>query len=271
MSERLHQLLDVLLAAPVIGTMRRQRFDRAFERGDSPGVCRGVYESFGEATAALPDTLPTGYDNEAPAALYRDRMDRLFASDYPMMFWLAKAFDAGATRILDFGGHVGLSYYAYRKHLTYPDTLSWQVVDVPAVVAAGRTLARERDTIGALSFADSLANAADADVLFTAGCVQYLERTLAEQLIAMSKPPERVLVNLLPLHPTREYWTVQSISGAFCPYRIQKRVTFFDAMAAAGYEIEDTWDNPEKGCTIKFQPEFDIRGYAGAAFRRRFP
>ena len=40
---------------------------------------------------------------------------------------------------------MGVSYYAYQPYLTYPQGMTWQVCDVPAVVRTGRELASVRD------------------------------------------------------------------------------------------------------------------------------
>lgn len=269
MSDRVVQMIESALDVPGIAWWRRRRFEAGFRTGAYAGVCRGVYDTYAQAAAAAPAQRPLGYDHEGPAAMYRDRIDRVFPSDYPMLHWMGEAFANGATRVVDLGGHVGVSYYAYDRYLTYPRELSWQVIDVPAVAQAGRTLAATRDTRRALGFARDFGDAGPFDVLFTAGCVQYLEPTLAESLAAMPARPQWVFVNLLPLHEHRTYWTVQSIGEAFCPYRIERRSAFFDAMTALGYELCDTWVNPEKSCVVRFEPDYTIRGYVGAAFRLR--
>ncbi len=267
MSERLHQLLDKALTVPGLLQLRMRRFDAAFSQGRYGGVCRGVYKTYREAADAVPPTLPLGYDNPAAAAMYRDRLNRVWPSDYASMLWLEKTFRDGAARVLDLGGHVGVSYYAYQKYIVYPPELAWQVFDVPAVAAAGREIALERDTLHCLSFVDDFGAAADADVLFTSGCLQYLEESLASMLAPLPRLPLWVLVNLLPLHDSHEYWTVQSIGQALCPYRIQRRSVFLADLERLGYEVLDSWDNAEKRCQVAFSPEHKLDGYFGAAFR----
>jgi putative methyltransferase (TIGR04325 family) len=267
MSDRLHQMLDGALSVPGIRHWRIRRFDRAFSGGRYGGTCRGVYATYQQAVAAVPDTMPFGYDHDAPAGLYRDRLERVFPSDYAMMHWLDKAFDDGARRIFDLGGHVGVSYYAYQKYLRFPEALSWQLFDVPAVMTEARRLAAERDRLGALEFADRFEEVAHADVLFTSGCLQYLEQTLAEKLAPLPRRPRWVLVNLLPLHDTLAYWTVQSIGSALCPYRIQRQGDFIRSLEALGYEVCDVWENAEKRCQVAFAPEYSFDGYVGMALK----
>ncbi|MEO7363223.1 MAG: TIGR04325 family methyltransferase [Gemmatimonadaceae bacterium] len=269
MSNRVVQMVERALSLPGVSGWRQRHFDDGFRAGRFVGVCRGVYDTYEQAVNAAPESGPLGYDHEGPAAMYRDRIDRVFPSDYPMMLWLAKAFASGSARVLDLGGHVGISYYAFQPYVDYPAKLTWEVLDVPTVAKAGRELARSRDSRQSLGFVDSFDAAANVDVLFTAGCVQYLEQTLAEKLQTLAKRPEWVLVNLLPLHEERGFWTVQSIGEAFCPYRIERRAAFFEAIWAVGYDIVDSWENPEKSCIIMFDTAHTVRGYVGAAFRLR--
>ncbi len=269
MSQTLHETLDKALEIPPILNWRMKRHYAAFSKGQYGGSCRGLYKSYREAADAAPTTLPLGYDSAGPAAMYRDRLEQVFPSDYAMMLWLGKAFADGAKRLFDLGGHVGVGYYAYQRYLAYPEALSWQVFDVPAVIKVGKELALERDRRRALAFVDQFEQAGAADVLFTSGCLQYLEDTLAEKLATLPRKPRWLLVNLLPLHDHLAYWTVQSIGSAFCPYRIQRKSIFFSDLENLGYEVRDIWTNPEKRCEIAFHPEHSLNGYFGAALTLR--
>jgi len=265
MNGRLYETLNKIGHMPGVVQLRRRRFDSRFERGQAISCFRGVYDSYSQAVAAAPKAVAVGYDNAESANLYRDRLDKVYPSDYPMMMWLQKAFNEGARKVMDLGGHIGVAYYAYQRLIDFPRDLSWIVNDVPAVIESGRSEATERDPSGRLSFSEGFDVAADADLLFTAGCVQYLEDTLAQQLAALKRRPRWVLVNLLPLHETAEYWTVQSIGTAFCPYRIQRMSTFFADMERLGYGVLDKWENLEKRCWVAFDPEHSLDRYYGAA------
>ena len=104
-------------------------------------------------------------------------------------------------------------------------------------------------------------------MLFTSGCVQYLQETLGQRVASLRRRPRWVLVNLLPLHDQRAFWTVQSIGRAFCPYRIQRTETFFDEMAKLDYVVVDKWENLEKECDVAFERSFCLDRYFGAAMR----
>ncbi|HEY9064365.1 MAG TPA: methyltransferase, TIGR04325 family [Burkholderiaceae bacterium] len=249
--------------------MRMRSFDAAFAAGLRVGCFRGVFATSAEAASAAPPTRPLGYDHDDAAAMYRDRLNRVYPADYPMMVWLKNAFADGARSVYDLGGHIGIAYYAYQHIIEFPNDVSWTVHDVPAVLESGRREAQQRDPARRLSFSDRHDAASGVDVLFTAGCLQYLEDTLAQRVAALQVKPTWLFVNLLPLHERRAYWTVQSIGTAFCPYRIQHTKTFFSDLQALGYDVLDTWENPEKECWIAFDPDHSLDRYHGAALRLR--
>jgi hypothetical protein len=77
-----------------------------------------------------------------PASLYSPQ---IYFYDYPGLFWLGRSIDAGLTRVFDLGGHIGIKYYAFRRVLSYPDSLRWTVCDVPSVVEQRPRLAAQRE------------------------------------------------------------------------------------------------------------------------------
>lgn len=271
MEERLSSVKTAIGNLPGVRQWRHQRFNQRFERGQAIGTCRGVFDSYEQAAAAAPPSRPLGYDHDDAAAMYRDRIGQVYPSDYPMMFWLQKALAQGGRRVFDLGGHIGLSYYGYERLMDLPHDLSWRVCDLPAVIENGHHEARRRDAARRLSFTADFAEAASADVLFTAGCVQYLQDTLDQRLQVLARRPEWLLVNLVPLHRQQAYWTVQSIGTAYCPYRIQHDGDFFRGIEALGYQRLDRWENLEKSCWVAFDDGHSLDRYHGAAFRLAAP
>jgi putative methyltransferase (TIGR04325 family) len=217
--------------------------------------------------ASAPESKPLGYDNPGPAAMYRNRTDMISLSDYPILLWMTRALP-GSQRLFDLGGHVGLRYYSIGSRLDLPEDLVWQVMDVPAVVEAGRALAREKGATR-LVFTETREDVDGADILYATGSLQYLERPVHEMLAPLSARPRHVLINQTPMQDGPAYYTLQSIGTAFCPYRIEDRPGLVAGMAALGYEQLDAWRCPDKNCAIPFHPEQSIRGYEGMAFRLR--
>jgi putative methyltransferase (TIGR04325 family) len=230
-------------------------------------IYHGVYSSFDEAQASIPTGRASGYDNSDSAALYRERTRRIFINDYPMIYWLGRMFNEGARKVFDIGGHIGIAYYAYQRHINYPGGLHWTVQDVPAVNAAGEQWAREHDTQRRLSFAPDICQASESDVLFAAGSLQYLNYTLAEALESLKRRPRYLLLNSVPVHPRTSYFTVQNMGVTCCPYRVTSERNFLDALTALGYVLQDRWENPQRHCTVPFHPELSLDRYFGFAFR----
>jgi putative methyltransferase (TIGR04325 family) len=260
---RAHAAVDqIAQLAPISGWLRK-RYERHFAHNRSANLFRGVYATFDEAQASAPANRPVGYDNPASAALYMERTRRVYATDYPVLFWLQKLLGAGHTKLFDLGGHIGVSYYAYRRLLTYPTALQWVVHDVPAVMTQGRHVAASKDLEGHLSFADQFEAANHMQVLMAQGSLQYLPDTLAERLAKLKTPPPHLLLNLTPLHERESYFTLQSVGTAFCPYRVSAMTAFLQSFEALGYSLVDQWENPEKHCRIPFHPAHSLERYHG--------
>lgn len=267
--ERVHVGIDSLAGLPPLIGVRKLLFDLRFRAAPGRGLCRGVYDSFEEAARAAPPTRPQGYDHPAAAQMYDDRRRRVHTTDYPPLFWLARVLaEESCNTIVDFGGHHGLSYYAYSRYLNFPEALRWVVSDVPAVVARGRTLAITEDKRRKLSFVDALSQAPAADVFFANGSIQYLAEPLVTLLRQMPAFPRHVLLNMLPVHASRDYFTVQEIGTAFCPYHVRSEPLLMSEMQLAGYECIDKWENPNKRCTIEFDRAHSVGPYCGYYFRR---
>jgi putative methyltransferase (TIGR04325 family) len=201
--------------------------------------------------------------------MYDDRFDTVQPADYPVMLWLDRALRQGARRVFDWGGHVGLLYYGYRKYLAYPDGFRWQVQDVPSVILQGRELAEKNGVSQGLSFTGSVQDADGCDFLLASGSLQYLDGiTLWSELSRMAKKPSWVVVNKLPLSSGDTFYTLQNIGTAFCPYRIFNEREFIGAVEAQGYRVVDRWYNPDCACELPLNPERNVKWYSGLLFER---
>lgn len=258
--------LMTLKTLPGVRQLLKWRYRRYFAHQTNTNLFYGVYPTFAAAAADMPKTKPEGYDNDAPAAMYAERLSRVYLGYYPLLFWL-KDLIPGAHRVFDFGGHVGIAFYAYRRYLAYPESLAWEVYDVPAVREAGRRLAEDRGVKG-LSFVDAPSAASGADIMICSGSLQYVEAPdLAAMLGALPEMPRHVLVNKTPLHDTEAFVTLQNIGTAFCPYRIFRRGDFLASVERLGYRLVDSC--PSSGtCPIPYHPAHSLAEYAGAYFRR---
>jgi putative methyltransferase (TIGR04325 family) len=264
----LRRLTEGLADAPGIRQLRLGRYERMFARNVHANLFRGVYESYEEALRSAPTGRHLGYDNPGSAKLYERLIHRIAAYDYPVLLWLQRLFDERAKRVFDFGGHVGIAYYSYRKYIRYPLDLRWTVYDLPAVVAEGIARASQQDSDRQLSFTQRFVDGSGSDVMLASGSLQYLPTSFGDMLAKLTSPPRHILVNQLPVHPKSSYFTLNSIGTAFCPYHVFAERAFVDELRRAGYELEDRWDNPGKRCDIPYPRGHSVEGYAGFYFRR---
>ena len=191
---------------------------------------------------------------------------RIDEYDYPALFWIAQSLAEGHRSVADLGGSVGIKFFAFGKLTALPAELIWRVIEVPAAAARGRTFALERGVSHALEFATDPASADGMDVVFASGSLQYLPRTLAELLAAWQRKPRRIIVNTTPIHPSRSFFTVNSIGTAYCPYRVQSHEEFVGSVTAHGFVLRDQWLNRGKAMALPFEPGHGVDHYSGFCF-----
>ncbi len=250
------------------GILERSYRRRFAHHGNDFNAYYGVFPTFAAALAHAPTTRPVGYDNAEGAALYAARTRYILACDYPALFWLERLFREGARSVFDLGGHIGIKYYAFRRYLDYPSELRWTVCELPMIVAAGAAWARDHDAEHQIGFTEKREDANAQDVLFASGSLQYLDYTLIELLDRLAVPPRHILVNVLPLHPQKSFFTVQNMGTHYCAYRIQAMGEFMDELKRRGYETRDHWDQPDRRCDIPFHPDCTVEKYRGFVFSR---
>jgi putative methyltransferase (TIGR04325 family) len=259
-------MFERILNVPGVRQLYARRFERAFA-SNWVGAFRGVYRSFNEARLAAPSSKPLGYDNDASAQLYEDRFETVQPADYPILLWLDRALRLGARSVFDWGGHVGLLYYGYRKYLAYPEGFRWTVQDVPRVVAIGESIAAKHGVSAQLSFTQSLAEADGADFMLCSGSLQYLDdKSLWGELSRMQRKPRWIAVNKLPLSKGEAFWTLQNVGTAFCPYQIFNEREFIGAVQQQGYRLVDRWYNADCACELPLNPERNVKWYSGMLF-----
>lgn len=260
--DTLHRRVESLAQAPLIkGVADRQARD-AFIANRDRNMFLGIYRTWQEAEAAAASYGTAGYDNSASADLYRHRV-RMDPYDYPALYWIMRSLDEGLTSVFDVGGAIGIKYQAFREPLSKWPALRWRVQDVPAVANHGRELAQQRGDSGSLEFTDRFEDGDGIDVLFASGVVQYLPRTLGESLQGFKRLPRRIVINTAAIHPQHEFFTVNSIGTAFCPYRIQTQAGLVRGLTSLGYRLREVWSNVGKTMTIPHRRDYSIDDYSG--------
>jgi putative methyltransferase (TIGR04325 family) len=131
------------------------------------------------------------------------------------------------------------------------------------VAERGTALAAERGASNQLDFSSDFSAGDGFDLLFASGVVQYLPQRLGEMLASYGQLPKRIVVNTAAIHGQHEFFTVNSIGTAFCPYRIQTQAGFMRSLSSLGYRVKETWQNLGKPMTIPFRPDYSITDYSG--------
>jgi putative methyltransferase (TIGR04325 family) len=259
-----HQGLDQLRRSWPVAALRMRRYERRFAAAEQPvRMFRGIYESYAAASAAAPATRPVGRDNALNARRLEHERHRIFASDYPVLFWLSRLL-ADSRFLFDLGGDVGTSFSAFRGILPYPPGFTWLVQDVPAIVAHGRSLSGAEP---GLRFTEDYDELGAADILLASGSLQFLPDPLWFVRDGQTLPPH-VLVNKIPLYDEPSAVTLESNGAAFLPYHLLNRAQFLAAFAQAGYEPVDAWRNYDLNCYVPFHERHTIPYYSGYYFRR---
>jgi putative methyltransferase (TIGR04325 family) len=225
---------------------------------------RGVYGSFEEARANAPRNVPLGYDHEDIALGYKNQ--GFLASDYPAVFWLREVLRDGGN-IFDLGGSVGTSFYSWEACIEYPQNLRWLICELPSVADAGEVLAQENKE-NRLSFTSRFEDADGSDCLLASGSLQYIETSIADSLKRLTRLPQHLVFNRVPLHGCVECVTLQNIKWAVSPYRIFQMNRFIGELEALGYSVVDAWAVPDHSCWIPFYPEYSVESYTGLYLRK---
>jgi putative methyltransferase (TIGR04325 family) len=257
------QIVNVVKELPPVVALRRLRYERRFSSPAAHGMFWGVYRTFEEARAAAPQGRNVGFDHDAVSEIYPDRVHRIFAYDYPVLFWLRPLL-ADGLKVFDIGGHVGVHYISYRRYLPELARVFWTTCDVPAVAEAGRRMAAARGDVPKLSFTSDLRQIAGHDIVFASGSLQYIDSpSLAELLQALPALPRHLILNKVPLQDGPTFVTLQNAKVTFTPTCMRNRDEFVGSLTALGYEVVDSWDVPEREHYIPMQPEHSFGASAG--------
>ena len=257
-----------VLELPPLAPLGRRLYARVYERQHKGNHYLGVYPAHATALAAVPAALRVDFDTSDAASQYRGRARQLSIGDYPALYWVSRLLDEGCRTVFDLGGHIGVAYYAFQQYCSYPADLRWTVSDMPTTVEVGRAWARDHDPAGRLHFADDKRDADGHDLLLVFGAMQYFDYDFAAWLGTLAAPPAHLIVGTTPMHPARDFHTLQNMGFACVPYHIHARPAFLAAMERLGYRVVDAWEHSERSCHIPFHRDHDVDDYSGFYLRR---
>lgn len=251
---------------PILRAPLDYLYGKYFNRvGGHARLFRGVYRDFAAARKAIPRDRLEGYNNSASAKRLNQDLYKLFPFDYPILFWLSTLLPH-CKRVFDWGGNVGLSYFAFRKYVVYPPDLDWLVNDVPAVVEQAKAMIEGLDAPG-LRFTTEFGELGNADLLLSAGTLQFIE----DPFTILRKShflPGHVLVNKVPVYARASAVTLQNMGTALSPNHLFNRASFVREFKNLGYQLIDEWETPDMSCEIPFFRDHSIRAYSGFYFRK---
>lgn len=263
---RLRRLANDARRVPVLGNAVAGAYRRYFQGAQGHvRLFHGLYSNFTEALADVPCGRHISYDNEPSASRVLDEWLGVYPNDYPVLFWLERLM-RDAPSVFDWGGNVGLKYFAYRRYIDYPKGHKWVVSDLPTVAELGRSVAL-RESAPALHFTTDLAELSLADILLAAGVLHFIEKPF-ETLRAAPRLPQHLLLNKVPAYEMPSAVTLQNMGTAFCPYHLFNRDQLVDSIERMGYHLVDEWKSPDVSCEVPFYPAYAIPAYSGFYFAR---
>jgi len=260
--DSLQRRVDALANVPGLRALVQRQAREAFVANRNQNLFFGIHSTWDEAVVAAREFGQAGYDNAESAQIYDQRL-RMDQHDYPSLYWIDRSLDEGLKGVFDVGGAIGIKFIAFREHLRRHADLAWLVQDVPAMARHGRELAEQRGDARQLKFTDRFEDGEGSEILLASGVLQYLLRTLGELLSTYRRLPRRIIINTAAVHPEHQFFTVNSLGTAFCPYRIQTQAALVRGLTQLGYRLRETWINPDKPMTIPFRPDYSLRHYTG--------
>lgn len=168
--------------------------------------------------------------------------------DWPVLYALQRLAAEGKLKsVVDFGGHVGAKYYAYRSVMDFPWDLKWQVVDVPAVCAEGSRRLKPEDSN--LSYSEDIGKIDACDVLFCSGSLQYSDEHLFRLLAEIPLRPQVIILNKVAVSDDM-FYTLESFEIGRMPYKIVTQDYLDDVRRQFDYRKSIQWSIPEMNFTV---------------------
>lgn len=244
---------------PGVTRIRRSRYlNTLLRRGH--GSHWGRFATYEEAAAYLPASRRVGYDCPEIVRVNMETLSQIHLSDWPVLFFLQRAIDAGLRSMVDFGGHVGVKYAAFKRHIDLGPEFKWQVMDVPAVCAEGRNqsgAAHEH-----LSFHEDVADIASCDILLCSGALQYARLSLSDLVAGLPTRPRLILVNKVGVVDGDGFFTLEDFGYGRMPYQVFPRDHFPGLLDTLGYDRVGQWTIPDR--------EFAVRSARGDEWVSQF-
>jgi putative methyltransferase (TIGR04325 family) len=209
------------------------------------GAYWGHFKTSEEAQSFMRTSHRSTYNNAEIVQFNIDLFYGIQFFDWPVLFFLQTLLREDRLKVVtDFGGHVGVKFYAYRELLDLPADFKWQVFDLPAMVAEGRR--RLPPDATALRFFDDLESTAPCDVLICSGVLQYAESTIDQIIARLPAKPHTVILNKVAVFETESFYTLENYGKYWLPYRIVTPKELEEARIRLGYTVAANWTVPRE-------------------------
>jgi putative methyltransferase (TIGR04325 family) len=238
------KLRQSIWKAPVLKQLRESgTFNAVFHKGF--GAYWGHFRTSEEAGSFMRSSNRSTYNNNEIVQFNIDLFYGIQFFDWPVLFFLQTLLRENRLRVVtDFGGHVGVKFYAYRDLLDLPPDFIWQVYDLPAMVAEGRRRMPAGTT--GLQFFDDLESTAPCDVLICSGVLQYAESTVEQIIGRLPAKPHMVILNKVAVFDTESFYTLENYGRYWLPYRIFTPKELEETRVRLGYTLASNWTVPRE-------------------------
>ena len=243
--------LDTLKELPLLYDYRRHRYRNRF-LNEEFGTFWGVFDSFNSALSSVPKEIASSYQDESLVDFHLDQFMQLLPFDWPVLYFLSDLISKGSARsMIDFGGHVGVKYYAYQKLLALPDDFHWRVVDLAPMVAEGRRRCADFKPRH-LTFYDDVALAPASDILFCSGVLQFCPFTVDAIIQQCVSRPRYVIINKIPFSQDGAFVTLENFNKVKVAYQVFDRHRHDADREKLGYELLWRWRIPHRDFEIPY-------------------
>jgi putative methyltransferase (TIGR04325 family) len=252
----------------------------------APNLFNSIFSSYEEAFRYVSSRYPQGWNEHSVAAnLVGDERpqrsrNRAIGSDnpaglpillnqtsmYAVLLWISRLIEDD-FHVVDVGGAGGIAYWNYKQYFDLPNNVKWTVVDMPEVIDRGRIVA-DRHGAHDLYFESNLNVLQAADILLSAGCIQYMSPSAFGDFTRLAGTASTTIINKMPLVAGPEFWTLQNLEATSTPYWIANRDQFISAFEKGGAALRDAWTVPELRVEIPFFPERYVPCLYGMVFQR---
>ena len=227
----------------------------------------GKFLSRSDAEQFLRSSKRISYDNSEVVKINFNLFRSVHLFDWPVMYVLRELIYQGRSHsVVDFGGHVGAKYYAYRSIMTFPPELKWKIVDVPAVCDEGRRQLERGDE--SLSYHDDLKEIDSCDVLLCAGSLQYCEFYLDHILEKMLHRPHTIILNRLAVSD-EEFYTLEDFGPGRMPHRVVTTDVLANIREIFGYDIIHQWKIPDRDFIVRHRTGENLVKMIGQVWEKR--